>query len=221
MAEHLPFDGLPAFSDEERLARARAFRETMAKRRSLRFFADTPVPDAVIAEAVRTAGTAPSGANKQPWYFAIVKSPALKRRIREAAEEEERAFYGGRAGEDWLKDLEPFGTDWQKPFLETASHLIVVFQQSYGLDEATGAKSKHYYIQESVGLACGLLIAALHQAGLATLTHTPSPMGFLRELLGRPKNEKAIMILVAGLPAADATVPAISKKPLDGISGWY
>jgi len=218
---HRPFNDLPDWPDATRLERVRLFREHLVKRRSIRVFSDAPVPRQILEEAIRCAGSAPNGANKQPWYFAVVESPALKRRIREAAEEEERAFYGGRASQDWLKDLEPFGTDWQKPFLETAPYLIVVFQQNYGLDPDTGARSRHYYIQESVGLAAGFLIAALHQAGLATLTHTPSPMGFLRDILGRPKNEKAIMIVVVGHPAADATVPQIDKKPLDAISGWY
>lgn len=212
---------MPAYDDATRLKRARAFHALMAARRSVRAFADTPVPRAVIDEAVRTAGTAPSGANKQPWFFAIVESPDLKRQIREAAEAEEKAFYAGRAGEAWLADLAPLGTDWQKPFLETAPYLIVVFQKSYGLDPDTGEKDKHYYVQESAGLASGLLIAALHNAGLATLTHTPSPMGFLRTLLGRPQNERPTMIVPTGLPAPDCRVPDIRRKDAEAIRAWY
>ena len=221
MSTHIPFDGLPTLSDEDRVGKAKAFADLMAKRRSLRFFSGKPVPRQAIEHAIRAGGTAPNGANKQPWFFAVVENPAIKAKIRQAAEEEEKAFYGGRASQEWLDDLQPFGTDWQKPFLETAPYLIVVFQQNYEVDGETGGRRKNYYIQESVGLASGLLIAALHTAGLATLTHTPSPMGFLREILGRPKNEKAIMIVVVGHAAADATVPDITKKPLSEISGWY
>ncbi len=219
----VPFAGLPAHSDAVMSARARAFRALMATRRTLRHFSDRPVPRAVIEEAVLTAGTAPSGANKQPWHFAVLCDPVLMRRIRAAAEREERAFYAGKAGAAWLEDLEPLGTDPHKPFLETAPYLIVVFQQNYGIDPHTQARNKHYYIQESVGLASGFLIAALHNAGLATLTHTPSPMGFLRDILGRPKNEKPVMIVVAGHPAEDATVPeaALRKKGLAEISTWF
>ena len=217
------FEGLPARTDAAMIARARAFRGLMATRRTIRHFSDRPVPRAVIEEAVRTAGTAPSGANKQPWHFAILSDPAIKARIRGAAEAEERAFYAGKAGAAWLKDLEPLGTDPHKPFIETAPYLIVVFQQAYGIDPRTQARSKNYYIQESVGLASGLLIAALHNAGLATLTHTPSPMGFLRDIIGRPKNEKPVMIVVAGHPGEDATVPeaALRKKSLAEISSWF
>lgn len=217
----VPLEGFIRRNTDEMERRARDFHELMARRRTVRHFADTPVPRSVIEDALRTAGTAPSGANKQPWHFAVVSDPERKRRIREAAEEEERAFYAGRASEEWLKDLEHLGTDAEKPFLETAPYLIVVFQKNYGLDPKTQARSKHYYVQESVGLASGLLIAALHNAGLATLTHTPSPMGFLSQLLERPKNERAVMIVVAGLPADDAVVPDISRKPLDQISSWF
>ena len=217
----VPLEGFIRRNTDEMEHRARDFHELMARRRTVRHFADTPVPRSVIEDALRTAGTAPSGANKQPWHFAVVSDPERKRRIREAAEEEERAFYAGRASEEWLKDLEHLGTDSEKPFLETAPYLIVVFQKNYGLDPETQARSKHYYVQESVGLASGLLIAALHNAGLATLTHTPSPMGFLSQLLERPKNERAVMIVVAGLPADNAVVPDISRKPLDEIASWY
>ncbi len=219
----VPFTGLPAYSDAEMHARARAFRERMATRRTIRHFSERPVPRAVIEQAVLTAGTAPSGANKQPWHFAVVSDPALKQRIRAAAETAERNFYAGKAGQQWLADVQPLGTDPDKPFLETAPYLIIVFQQSYGIDPGTGERVKHYYIHESVGLASGLLIAALHDAGLATLTHTPSPMGFLRDIVGRPRHEKPVMIVVTGHPAQDATVPeaALRKKPVAEVMSWH
>jgi len=212
-----PLTGYPDLADAERQARAEAFRASMATRRTVRDFASDPVPRAVIEAAIATAAGAPSGANMQPWHFVAVGDPALKRRIREAAEAEERAFYGGRAPDDWLAALAPLGTDADKPFLETAPWLIVVFQLNSGVGSG-GERVKHYYVQESVGIACGFLLAALHQAGLATLTHTPSPMGFLRELLGRPANERAAMIVVAGRPAPDARVPDIAKKPFDAVA---
>lgn len=218
---HIPLKGYPELTDSERLVRIRAFRDAMQTRRTVRFFADTPVPREIIAEAIRTAGTAPSGANQQPWHFAAVSDPALKARIRAAAEDEERAFYAGRASDEWLTALAPLGTDADKPFLETAPWLIVCLQQSYGLDPDTGARHKHYYVQESAGLACGFLLAALHRAGLATLTHTPSPMKFLSQILERPANERAVMIVVVGHPAADATVPDIGKKPMEEMSSWW
>jgi len=197
---------------------ARKFYEAMNARRTVRDFSPTIIPKATIEWAIRAAGTAPSGANKQPWTFVAISNPKIKSKIREAAEKEEKIFYAGKAGKQWLKDLAHLGTDEHKPFLETAPWLIVVFQQNYSIDEVSGERGKHYYIQESVGLASGLLIAALHQAGLATLTHTPSPMGFLRDLLGRPKSERAVMIVVAGFAAKDARVPDISRKPLNEIA---
>lgn len=197
--------------------RAAEFAEEMGRRRTVRHFADRPVPRAVIEHALRAAGSAPSGANRQPWHFVVVTDPALKRAIREAAEAEERAFYGGRAPDDWLDALAPLGTDADKPFLEIAPCLIVIFAQPYGVD-AAGRRIKNYYVAESVGIATGLLVAALHHAGLATLTHTPSPMGFLRTLLGRPENERPYLILVAGYPAPGATVPAIARKPLGEVA---
>ncbi|NNG02737.1 MAG: nitroreductase family protein [Inquilinus sp.] len=200
--------------------RADTYYAEIRRRRTVRDFSDRPVPRPVIETCLRAAGTAPSGANKQPWHFAIVGDPAIKRRIREAAEAEERAFYAGKAGDEWLAALAPLGTDAEKPFLEIAPWLIVVFQQNYGLGP-NGKRTKHYYVQESVGLATGFLIAALHHCGLATLTHTPSPMKFLGEILGRPANERAVMILVAGHPAEGATVPAIDKKPLDAIASFH
>lgn len=193
----------------------------MAGRRTCRMYSPSPVPREVIEQAILAAGTAPSGANHQPWHFAVITSPDLKQRIRIAAEEEERAFYAGKAGQEWLEALAPLGTDPDKSFLEVAPYLIVVFGQRRGGIEP-GVKKQNYYVTESVGIACGLLLATLHQAGLATLTHTPSPMGFLRELCGRPADEKPLMIIVAGLPAEDATIPeyATRKKPLEQIASW-
>jgi iodotyrosine deiodinase len=199
--------------------RAGDFYAEMRRRRSVRHFSDRPVPRDIIATCVQTAGTAPNGANLQPWHFVVVSDPDVKRRIRLAAEEEERAFYGGRAPQDWLAALAPLGTDASKPFLETAPYLIAIFAQSYGL-AADGSRVKHYYVNESTGIATGFLIAALHHAGLATLTHTPSPMNFLNEILGRPDNERPFLLLVAGYPAEDVTVPAITKKPLDAIASF-
>ena len=204
-------------SQDEMIQLSRAFYESMKRRRSVRDFSDKPVDRAVIENALLAAGTAPNGANRQPWYFVAVAENELKRRIREAAENEERAFYEHRAGEEWLEALAPLGTDHNKPFLETAHWLIVVFLRKFSYDEH-GRKLKNYYTAESVGIACGFLITALHKAGLATLTHTPSPMKFLNEVLERPKDERAFMVIVAGLPASDATVPAIGKKPLDEIA---
>lgn len=203
----------------EMLRRAQDFFALMQRRRTVRDFSDRPVPRAIIEAAVRTAGTAPSGANQQPWTFACISDRDAKSRIRHAAEEEEKAFYSGRAGEEWLGALSHLGTDWQKPFLETAPWLIAIFGQRWGQDRA-GDKVKHYYVPESVGIATGFLIASLHNAGLATLTHTPSPMGFLNEICGRPESEKAYILLVVGYPAASCQVPVITKKPLDQIATW-
>jgi nitroreductase len=184
-------------------------------------FSDAPVPREVIEEAILAAGTAPSGANHQPWHFAVVSSPELKHRIRVEAEREEAAFYAGKAGQEWLEALAPLGTDEDKSYLEKAPWLIVVFGQRRGGIEP-GDRKTNYYVTESVGIACGFLLAALHEAGLATLTHTPSPMGFLRDICARSSDEKPIMVVVAGLPADDATVPvhALKKKPLEQISSW-
>lgn len=204
---------------DDMLRRSEDFLALMARRRTVRDYSDRPVPRAIIANAVRTASLAPSGANQQPWTFVCISDPAIKSRIRKAAEDEEKAFYAGRASKEWLRALSHLGTDWQKPFLETAPWLIAIFGQRYGND-ADGAKVKHYYVPESVGIASGFLIAALHTAGLATLTHTPSPMGFLNEICGRPDNEKAYILLVTGYPADDCKVPAIGKKTLDEVSVW-
>ncbi|MDX1643386.1 MAG: nitroreductase family protein [Thermoanaerobaculia bacterium] len=197
--------------------RARAFLERMKRRRTVRQFSSEPVPRQVVEDALRTAATAPSGANRQPWHFVVVEDADTKRRIRRAAEKEERDFYEWRAPKEWLEALEPFGTDDCKPFLETAPYLIVIFAQLHDLDQQ-GEVVKNYYVNESVGIATGLLITALHQAGLVTLTHTPSPMRFLNEILGRPKRERPYLVLVVGYPADDARVPRLSKKDLDEIA---
>ena len=223
--ETLPYS-LPGLTDAERIAGANAYRERMQGRRSCRYFSDAPVPREVIEAAIMAAGSAPNGANHQPWHFAVVSSPEKKRAIREAAEAEEQRFYGTdgdkpKASEEWLDALAPIGTDAEKPFLEIAPWLIVVFaQRKGGIEE--DASTQNYYVNESVGIACGMLLSALHEAGIATLTHTPSPMGFLREICGRPEHEKPLMIVVAGLPADDARVPlhATRKKPLTQIASW-
>lgn len=221
----LPY-ALPRLTDAEAITRACALAERLKTRRSCRWFSDAPVPREIIEAAINAAGTAPSGANHQPWHFAVVASPATKRAIRAAAEAEERRFYGAdgddaKAGQEWLAALGPLGTDADKPFLETAPWLIVVFVQRKGGIAEDGA-TQNYYVNESVGIACGLLLATLHEAGVATLTHTPSPMGFLRQVCGRPEWEKPVMIVVAGHPALDATVPAhaLRKKPLAQIASW-
>jgi iodotyrosine deiodinase len=215
MSKH-PLEFTERSADDMR-ARAAAFYDDIRRRRSVRDFSDRPVPREVIEDALRAAGTAPNGANLQPWHFVVVQDAAIKQRIRAAAEEEERAFYGGRAPQQWLDALAPLGTDAQKPFLEIAPCLIAVFAQSHGVD-AAGNVVKHYYVQESVGIAVGFLVAALHHAGLATLTHTPSPMGFLSQILERPDNERPFLLLVVGYPADDAQVPTIRKKDLTEIA---
>ena len=202
--------------EADMLERSARFNARAHRRRTVRDFSNDPVPLALIRNAIAAAGSAPSGANHQPWHFVAVRDAAVKRRIREAAEAEERAFYDGRAGEEWLDALEPLGTDADKPFLETAPWLIAVFMERYGLSP-DGARTKHYYMPESVGMACGLLVAALHDAGLATLTHTPAPMGFLKSVLERPANERAYVLVVTGYPAPDARVPDIERKPLERI----
>ncbi|HEX2254177.1 MAG TPA: nitroreductase family protein [Thermoanaerobaculia bacterium] len=210
----------PRLEEDEMLRRARQLHDEMERRRSVRDFAPDPVPRELVELAIRTASTAPSGAHRQPWRFVAVDDPAIKRRIRAAAEEEERANYeGGRFPEEWLTALAPLGTTWEKPHLETAPWLVVVFEELYGI-EADGAKRKNYYVKESVGIACGLFIAALHHMGLATLPHTPSPMRFLATVLGRPKNEKPYVLFPVGYPAADATVPDLRRKGLDEVAVW-
>ena len=203
-------------SESELLSKSAALREQMEQRRSLRFFSSREVPERVIQDLIMTASSAPSGANKQPWSFVAISGTDLKKKIRKAAEKEEREFYEHRAPDSWLKDLEPFGTDANKPFLETAPWLIVVFREN--VDPMGG---KNYYVQESVGIACGFLIAAIHQIGLVTLTHTPSPMNFLSSLLDRPANEKPYLLLPLGYPAEDATVPVIEKKSLEEVAQFH
>jgi iodotyrosine deiodinase len=206
--------------EAEMLRRAREFHAEMDRRRSVRLFSPDPVPRELIETAIRTASTAPSGAHRQPWRFVVVGDPALKRKIRVAAEAEEHESYvGGRMPEEWLEALAPLGTTWEKPFLETAPWIVVVFEELYGLDP-DGRKRKNYYPKESVGIACGLFIAALHHMGLATLTHTPSPMAFLSRLLGRPANEKPFILFPVGYPAPDAEVPDLRRKGLEEVSVW-
>lgn len=205
------------YAPDEMERRAAAFYAEIRRRRTVRDFSPRPVARAVIEQCLAAAGTAPNGANLQPWHFVAVSDQAIKRQIREAAEAEEREFYTHRAPQDWLDALAPLGTDASKPFLETAPYLIAIFGQPYGL-LPDGRKVKHYYVTESVGIATGILITALHHAGLVTLTHTPSPMGFLNTILGRPEHERPFLLLVVGYPATDAQVPEITKKPLTEIA---
>jgi nitroreductase len=214
------FQPLPSYREvpvEEMRTRAAAFYEEVRRRRTVREFSDRSVPRGIIETCLLAAGTAPNGANLQPWHFVVVSSPEIKRKIRMAAEEEEREFYSGRAPQEWLDALAPLGTDEHKPFLEDAPYLIAVFAQRYGI-LPDGRQVKHYYVNESVGIATGILITALHHAGLVTLTHTPSPMGFLKAILHRPEHERPFLLLVVGYPAEDARVPVISKKPLEDIA---
>ena len=210
----IPFDEYREFPVEEMRQRLTDFYEELSRRRTVREFSERPVPRDIIETALKAANTAPSGANLQPWHFAVVSGPKTKRKIREAAEVEEREFYEHRASEEWLSALEPLGTDENKPFLETAPYLIAVFLKKFG-ELPDGRKVKHYYPSESTGIATGMLITALHQAGLATLTHTPSPMKFLNEILERPKSERPFLLLVVGFPADDARVPDIQRKSLE------
>ncbi|MFZ1772344.1 MAG: nitroreductase family protein [Rhizobiaceae bacterium] len=218
MAKHVKLEFLER-PPAEMAERAAEFRAMMAKRRTVRTFSDRPVPRSLIEDCVMTGASAPSGANQQPWTFACISDPDTKRQIRLAAEEEERAFYAGRAPDDWLEALAPIGTDADKPFLETAPWLIIIFAQRWG-ETPEGKKIKHYYVPESVSIATGMLIAALHNAGLATLTHTPSPMGFLNTICKRPEAEKALILLVAGYPAEGTMVPDITRKPAGKVIVW-
>lgn len=215
----VPLSGYRELSAADMLERARDFRTEMERRRTVRMFSDRPVPRELIEQCIGAAATAPSGANMQPWHFVAVSDPGVKRRIRAAAEAEEKEFYEHRASPEWLEALAPLGTDEHKPFLETAPWLVAVFAQKYG-KLPDGRKVKHYYPTESVGLATGMLITALHHAGLATLTHTPSPMKFLNEILRRPTNERPFLLLVTGYPAADAQVPDIARKPLEDVADF-
>jgi nitroreductase len=206
--------------ENEMLRRGREFLDLMAARRSVRAFSTDPVPRELVELAIRAAATAPSGANRQPWRFAAVADPEIKRRIRIGAEEEERRNYeGGRMPPDWIEALRPLGTGWRKPFLEEAPWLVVVFEERHG-PRADGSIRKNYYVRESVGIACGLFVAAVHRMGLATLTHTPSPMGFLGEILRRPRHETPFLLFPIGYPAADCQVPDIARKPIDEVAIW-
>lgn len=215
----IPLAGYRPIPEDEMVTRALDFRDEMRRRRTVRHFSDRDVPRNVIDAAIEAAGTAPNGANMQPWHFVVIADPAVKGRIRVAAEQEEHEFYTRRAPKEWLEALAPLGTDEHKPFLETAPYLIAIFAESYSV-RSDGVKVKNYYVTESVGIATGILITALHRAGLATLTHTPSPMRFLNEILGRPENERPFLLLVVGLPAEDALVPDIRKKPLEEIASF-
>lgn len=219
--KRVPLEDIAEFPAGEMHQRIVDFTDNLLRRRTVRDFDDRPVDRAIVEQAIRAGGSAPSGANHQPWHFAVIEDPAKRKALRDAAEAEERAFYAGKAGTEWLDALAPLGTDADKPFLETAPVIIAVFAQKRG-GEKSGQDKKNYYVNESVGIACGFMLAALHEAGLVTLTHTPNPMRFLNELCERPDNEKAYMIIVAGHPAADATVPehALIKKSLDEISSW-
>jgi len=214
-----PLQDYREYPIDEMRQRLSEFYENVNRRRTVREFSERPVPRDIIETALKAAGTAPSGANLQPWHFVVVSGPETKKKIREAAEVEEREFYEHRASPEWLAALEPLGTDSSKPFLETAPYLIAVFLQKFG-ELPDGRKVKHYYPVESTGLATGILITALHHAGLATLTHTPSPMKFLNEILGRPNSERPFLLLVAGYPADDVEVPDISRKPLEAFTSF-
>ncbi len=210
----------PFFSATEMNEKAESFFEFMNQRRTIREFSNRPVPESVIENIIKTASTAPSGAHKQPWTFCVVNDPSIKKQIRIAAEEEERESYNGRMSEEWLKDLAPIGTDWNKPFLEIAPYLIIVFKRSYET-APDGHKHQNYYVTESVGIACGFLLAAIHNAGLGALTHTPSPMNFLIKILNRPANEKPFLLIPVGYPAEECWVPDIKRKELKEIIQWY
>lgn len=218
--KQIPYSQFQKYSPETMISRATEYYEEIKNRRTVREFSPEPVPTEALQQCLLAAGTAPNGANHQPWHFAVVTDSEIKRKIREAAEKEERAFYGGRAPDEWLEALEPLGTDENKPFLEEAPALIVIFAENYGVDEK-GDKVKNYYVTESVGIATGFLISSLHHAGFATLTHTPSPMGFLRDILKRPERERAFLILVVGYPKSDVTVPDIKKKELQEFVTFY
>ena len=226
MQKRLEIDGYPYLAytparvpPSEALSRGRELYEWLEERRSVRFFTEQPVPRELIETAIRAASTAPSGAHQQPWTYVCISNPEIKRQIRVAAEEEERRSYEGRMSEEWLEALAPLGTDWQKPYLETVPWIVVVFAQNYGTD-GEGGKRKHYYVKESVGISCGMFITALHRMGLATLTHTPSPMGFLSRILGRPENEKPYILFPIGYPTHDCVVPDLERKPLDEVAVW-
>ena len=214
----IPYAG-QTFTTTESEARAKAYFDYMNQRRSLREFSDRPVSKEIIERIIMTASSAPSGAHKQPWTFCAVSNPSIKSEIRKAAEEEEYTNYHGRMSDDWLKDLAPFGTDWNKPFLEIEPWLIIVFKKAYDLEN--GEKKKNYYVNESVGLAAGFLLTAIHQAGLVTLTHTPSPMNFLQKILKRPENERPFLLIPVGYPAENAEVPDLQRKSAGEVIRFY
>ena len=208
------------YPDSEMIEKSDSFYQWINQRRSIREFSDRPVPREVIENIIKTASTAPSGAHKQPWTFCVVSDQSLKKKIRDAAEKEERESYDGRMSEEWLKDLAPIGTNWDKPFLEMAPYLIIVFKRSYEIEEG-GHKHQNYYVAESVGIACGFLLAAIHEAGLGALTHTPSPMNFLCTILNRPQNEKPFLVIPVGYPAEECWVPDLKRKELQEVIQWY
>lgn len=218
MSDFIPFDPLQ-FPESEMLERARAHYEMMDRRRTIREFSDRPVPRSLMEDLIRTASTAPSGAHKQPWTFCLVQDPAIRKEIRAAAEKEEYDSYNGRMSEEWLQDLQPFGTDWNKPFIEKAPWIVVIFKKAYDLSPE--GKRKNYYVNESVGIASGFFLAAAHNAGLATLTHTPSPMNFLGKILKRPENERAFLLVPVGYPEEGTQVPNIDRKPLEDVMVYY
>jgi iodotyrosine deiodinase len=215
----IKYDGITV-ADDELIERSRTYYEMMDKRRSVRTFSNKTVPIEVIENIIKTASTAPSGAHKQPWTFCVVSDIKIKKEIRKAAEEEEYTNYNGRMSEEWLDDLKAFGTDWHKPFLETAPYLIIVFKKAYNF-EANNQKTKNYYVNESVGIACGFLISAIHQTGLVTLTHTPSPMNFLQKILNRPDNERPYLLIPVGYPTENVEVPNLKRKPLEEVMVLY
>ena len=219
MSDFIPFDPLQ-FPEAEMLERARAHYEMMDRRRTIREFSDRPVPRSLMEDLIRTASTAPSGAHKQPWTFCLIKDPAIRKEMRIAAEKEEYDSYNGRMSDEWLEALQPFGTDWNKPFIEKAPWIVVIFKKSYDITE-DGGKSKNYYVNESVGIAAGFFLAAAHNAGLATLTHTPSPMNFLGKVLNRPENERAFLLVPVGYPEEGTQVPNIERKSLDDVMVYY
>ncbi len=222
MQKEIPFIPYtrPTVSPEEMIVQSQTYYEWMDKRRTVRHFSDQKVPKEVIENIILTASTAPSGAHKQPWTFCVIGNPELKSQIRKAAEKEEYTNYHGRMSDEWLEDLRPFATDWNKPFLETAPWLIVLFRKIYDIDKE-GGKKNNYYVQESVGIAAGFLLAAIHNAGLIALTHTPSPLNFLHKILERPNNEKPFLLIPVGYPTQDAQVPDLKRKSLDEIAVFY
>lgn len=219
-SDHFPFEAFPFFDENILIQKSESYYKQLNTRRSLRFFSDKSIPKIVIENIIMAASSAPSGANKQPWSFCAVSSPELKKQIRVAAEEEEYRSYTSRMSKDWLEDLKPFGTTWQKPFLEIAPYLIIVFKRAYEI-ELEGKKRQNYYVNESVGLACGFLLTAIHELGLVALTHTPSPMDFLTKILNRPPNERPFLLIPVGYPAEDATIPNIKRKSKEQVISWY